>query len=64
LYNFIEEPYYAHDFNDVEASYDEFDDDIQLPGLHKTRKRVEYIERQTILPPDVWQRVAGMEVWR
>jgi sulfotransferase len=64
LYNFIEEPYHAHDFNDVEASYDEFDDDIQLPGLHKTRKRVEYIERQTILPPDIWQRVQGMEVWR
>jgi sulfotransferase len=64
LYNFIEEPHYQHDFNDVEASYDEFDDDIQLPGLHKTRKRVEYIERQTILPPDVWQRVQGMEVWR
>lgn len=64
LYNFIEEPYYLHDFNDVEASYDEFDDDIQLPGLHKTRKRVEYIERQTIIPPDIWQRVQGMEVWR
>ena len=64
LYNFIEEPYYQHDFNDVEASYDEFDDDIQLPGLHRTRKRVEYIERQTIIPPDVWQRVAGWEVWR
>ena len=64
MYNFINEPYFPHDFNDVEASYDEFDDEVQLPGLHTTRKKVEYIERQTILPPDIWNRVNGMEVWK
>ena len=64
IYNFIGEEYYSHDFDNVEASYDEFDEDIQLPGLHKTRKKVEFIERETILPPDIWQRVQGMEVWR
>ena len=64
IYNFINEPYFPHDFNDVEASYDEFDDEVQLPGLHTTRKKVEYIERQTILPPDIWNRVNGMEVWK
>jgi sulfotransferase len=64
IYNFIDEPYYPHDFNDVEATYDEFDEDVQLPGLHTTRKKVEWIERQTILPPDIWQRVNGMEVWK
>jgi sulfotransferase len=64
LYNFIGEEYYQHDFDNVEASYDEFDEDIQLPGLHKTRKKIEYIERETIIPPDIWQRVQGMEVWK
>jgi sulfotransferase len=64
VYNFIGEEYYAHDYENVEASYDEFDDDVQLPGLHTTRKRVQFIPRETILPPDIWQRVQGMEVWK
>jgi len=57
LYNFIGEKYFKHDFNNVEASYDEFDEDVQLPGLHTTRKKVEFIERQTIIPPDLQQMV-------
>ena len=64
VYNFIGEEYYAHDFDNVEASYDEFDEDVQLPGLHTTRKKIEYIPRDTILPPDIWQQVKGMEVWK
>lgn len=64
VYNFIEEPYYPHDFDNVAASYDEFDEDVQLPGLHTTRKKVEFIQRDTVIPPDIWQRVKGMEVWR
>ena len=64
VYNFIEEPYYEHDFNDVAASYDEFDEDINLPGSHTTRKKLEWTARETVIPPDLWQRVAGMEVWR
>lgn len=64
IYNFIGEQHYQHDFNNVEASYDEFDEDVQLPGLHTTRKKVQYIPRETILPPDIWQRVENMEVWK
>jgi sulfotransferase len=64
LYNFIGEDYFQHDFDNVEASYDEFDEDVQLPGLHTTRKKVQLIPRETIIPPDIWQRVMGMEVWK
>ena len=64
VYSFIGEDYYAHDYNNVEASYDDFDEDVQLPGLHTTRQRVQFIPRETILPPDIWQRVQGMEVWK
>ena len=64
LYNFIDEPYYEHDFDNVESSYDEFDEDVQLPGLHTTWKKVEWRPRETILPPDIWNKVQGMEVWR
>lgn len=64
LYHFIDEPYFDHDFNSVEASYEEFDEDVQLPGLHTTRKTVSFQPRKTILPPDIWSRVKGMEYWR
>lgn len=64
IYKFIDEDFYQHDFDNVEATYDEFDEDVQLPGLHTTRKRVQYIERESVLPPDIWQRVQGMEVWK
>lgn len=53
LYAFINEPYFEHDFNDVAASYDEFDNDVQLPGLHTTRKTVSFIPRETVIPPDI-----------
>lgn len=64
IYRFIDQDYYDHDFNDVEFSYDEFDADVNLSGLHKTRKKVEWIPRQTIIPPDIIDMVKGMEVWR
>lgn len=64
IYNFINEPYFEHDFNNVESSYDEFDEDVQLPGLHTTRKKVQFIPRETVIPPDIWNMVQGMEVWK
>jgi sulfotransferase len=66
IYNFIKEPYYQHDFDNVEASYDEFDEDVQLPGLHVTRKQVKFIERETVIPPDLQQMVQQNfpSVWR
>lgn len=64
IYKFIGQDYYNHDFNDVESSHDEFDQDVNLKGLHTTRKKVEWIERSTILPPDIINHVKGLEVWR
>lgn len=64
IYNFIDQPFYQHDFNNVEASYDEFDDDVNVKGLHTTRKQVQWVERPMILPPDIQQKFNNMEVWR
>lgn len=63
VYNFIGEEYYPHDFNDVEARWDEYDAEIGT-DLHSVRKKVEYIPRETILPPDLISRYSNMEVWR
>lgn len=63
LYNFIGEPYFEHDFNNVEASWDEYDAEIGIK-LHDVRKKVEWKERKYILPPDLLNKYANMEVWR
>lgn len=64
IYKFLGEDYFEHDFNDVETSYELFDEDVQIEGLHTTRKKVEYIDRRPIIPPDIIESVRGMEVWR
>lgn len=63
LYAFINEPYFEHDFNNVEASWDKYDSEIGI-SLHKVRKTIEYKERKTILPPDLIMKYSNMEVWR
>jgi sulfotransferase len=64
IYNFIGQPYFKHDFDNVENSYDEYDKNIGLKGLHTTRNKVEYKERSFILPPDVLNQYLDLEVWR
>jgi sulfotransferase len=63
VYGFIEQEYFNHDFENVEASWDEYDAEIGV-NLHRVRKRVEFLPRQFILPPDILQKYANMEVWR
>ncbi len=50
IYEFIGQPYFEHDFNNIE--------------LYSTRKKLEFIPRQMIIPPDIRESVKGMEVWR
>jgi sulfotransferase len=63
LYNFIEEPHFEHNFDDVEASWDEYDHEIGIK-LHDVRKKVEFRQRNFILPPDILNKYKNMEVWR
>ncbi|MBS0444668.1 MAG: sulfotransferase [Proteobacteria bacterium] len=64
IYRFIDEPYFEHDFNDLEASYDEFDDDLNLKGMHTVRKELQYVERTPVIPPDLWHQAAGLSFWK
>ena len=63
IYTFIDEPHFEHDFDNVENSWNEYDKEIGIP-LHNIRKKVEYTQRQSILPPDILQKYGNMEVWR
>lgn len=64
LYNFIDEPYFEHDFSSLESSYDVYDDDANIKGLHTIRKELKLKERNPILPPDLIQQYSNLEVWR
>ncbi len=63
LYDFLDEPGFAHDFDDVEYAADEFDMALGTPGLHTVRRKVEYVERVTVLPPGLFQRFGGDAFW-
>ncbi len=63
IYDFIGERPYAHDFDNVEYSADEFDESLGSPGLHTVRRKVEFIERPSILPPELFTRYENDCFW-
>ena len=64
VYDFIDQPYYDHDFDNVEYSNEAFDLGISAPGLHTVMKKVEYRERETVLPEETVKKYSNMEFWR
>lgn len=64
VYEFLGEEYFEHDFDNVEVSYDEFDESAKIKGLHTTRRKVEYIQREPILPSDIWNKYEGESFWK
>lgn len=63
LYAEIGETYFEHDFENVEYEQNEFDEALGLPGLHTVRKKVTYMERPTILPPDLFCKYVESNFW-
>lgn len=64
IYQFIGENYFEHDFENVDYNEEQFDENLGLPGLHKVRKKVELISRNTILPPDLFEKYSKMSFWK
>lgn len=64
IYDFIGEPWYEHDFDNVEYDADDFDLALGAPGLHTIRSKVEIIPRQTVLPPQLFHRFDDDMFWR
>ena len=65
IYDFINEPLFAHDPDHIEPCYDmvEFDKRLGTPGLHEIGSAVRMKERPTILPPDLFTRYAADAFW-
>ena len=63
IYDFLDEPWFEHDFDNVEDSYDEFDVEAKIIGLHTIRKKVEYKQRRTIIPQVIWNQYEQSSFW-
>jgi sulfotransferase len=64
LYTILNEPWFEHDFENIEYEAENFDFALGSPGLHTVRRRVEWIERETVLPPDLFARFVNDAFWR
>lgn len=66
VYEFLEKPYYSHDFENVEYSNENFDKACNIKDLHTVRKMVEYKPPRIILPPEIVEKYKEMnlEFWR
>ena len=63
VYDFIGEPWFEHDFDNLQFDADDFDQRLGSPGLHRVRPKMEAVARQTILPPDLWALVEKDSFW-
>ena len=64
VYRFTGLPPFPHDFEAISFETAEFDARLGTPGLHRVRPKAERVERETILPPDLWARYEGASIWR
>lgn len=64
LYDFLGEERFAHDFTNVKYDAPQFDAQLGLDGLHRVHREVKPRPRDTILPPDLFQRYSQLAFWR
>jgi len=63
VYQFIGEPWFEHDFEHLAYNADEFDARVGMPGLHTVRPKVEPVERNSVLPREIFSRFANESFW-
>lgn len=66
IYNFLEKPYYQHDFDNVDYKNKNFDTFCNLKDLHTVRKKIEYNPQKYIIPPEIIKKYSefDMEIWK
>ena len=64
IYQFLELEDFEHDFENVEYAHDEFDYTLGVKGLHTVQRKVDFKERRSILPPDLFDKYSEMAFWK
>jgi sulfotransferase len=64
IYQFIDEPYFKHNFKKVGSSFAEYDQAIGFPNLHTVQSEVKLQNTQRVLPPDLYDQYKNLEFWR
>ncbi len=64
LYQFIDEPEFTHDFDNVEYEENAFDAKLGVKDLHRVKRKVEFTPRRSILPPDLFHKYSEMAFWQ
>jgi sulfotransferase len=64
LYAMLKEPFFEHDFENVEYQAEDFDLALGTRGLHTVKRKVEWVERQSVLPPGLFERFSHDMFWR
>jgi sulfotransferase len=63
VYKFLDEEPFMHDFDNLEFDTPEYDEGLGLAGLHKIRRKVSFEQRETILPPELFEQYAKLSFW-
>lgn len=63
VYQFIDEPWFEHDFDNIVYDAPQFDEALGVSGLHKVRPKVTHTARRTILPPDLFEQYSKLSFW-
>lgn len=64
VYDFLGEPWFEHDFQNVHYDAPAFDEALGVSGLHRVRPAVAMQSRCTLLPPDLFEKYAALSFWR
>jgi len=64
IYEFLGEEPFTHDFENVDYDAEAFDEKMSTPGLHTVRRKVSFKPRNTILPPETFERLDQNCFWR
>ena len=64
LYASLGEPFFQHDFDNIDYAEPEYDADLGMPGLHTVRSKVAFEQRTPVVPPDIFSKFADSAFWR
>ncbi len=64
LYDLLGETQFTHNFENVEYEAEDFDLALGSRGLHTVRRKVEWIDRPSVLPPELFNRFTGDAFWQ